>query len=260
MRRSKVLAKIRAGKVARICCLSDFIPFYPRVAAEFGYDGIWVDGEHRVFDPREAQALMAFHHIADIDCIWRSPTIEKGFLYRYLEDGATGLMIPHVSTPERAEQLVQATRFPPLGDRGLDGAGLDGDFYVNLPGTYPDEANRETFLIVQIETPLALENVDAIAGTKGVDALFLGPGDMSLRIGCSPAVSDPTMLDVQKKISAAAKKHGKVWGRPVGNPQDAKTIIDLGARFVVMGSTYGAIYSHLQSCSSQFNDLLGQNG
>lgn len=257
MRRSKVLDKLRAGKVARICSFANFLPFVPRMAAHFGYDGIWVDGEHRPFDAREAQSLIAYHHLADIDCMWRPPTLEKSLLYRLLEDGAAGLMIPHVSTPERAQQLVQAVKFPPLGDRGLDGSGIDGDFYVNLPPTYPQDANRETFLVVQIETPQALDNVDAIAAVPGVDVLFLGPGDLSLRLNCTPAVTDPQIMSAQQRIAAAARKHGKAWGRPVAAADDAQRIIDLGAQFIAFGSIHWAIYRHLQDCQAAFDKLLG---
>lgn len=256
-RPSKVLAKLRAGQVARVCNLPNFLPFFPRMAAQFGYDAVWVDGEHRPFDAKEAQTLIAYHHLAGIDCLWRPSTVEKGQLYRLLEDGAAGLMIPHVSTMEKAQALVQATKFPPLGDRGLDGSGLDGDFYVNLPASYPQDANRETYLVVQIETPQALENVDAIAATPGVEVLFLGPGDMSLRLNCSPSVNDPEMMAAQKKVAAAAKKHGKAWGRPVGRPEDAKTIIDLGAQLVSYGGAFLAIYDHLAQCGAQFDEILG---
>ena len=257
MRRSKVLQKIRAGQVARICALTQFIPFFPRLAAHCRFDGIWVDNEHRPFDAREAQSLIAYHHLADIDCMWRPNISEKGALYRLLEDGASGLMIPHVSTPERAHQLAQSVKFPPLGDRGLDGSGLDGDFYVNLPASYPQDANRETFLVVQIETPLALENVDAIAAVPGVDVLFLGPGDMSLRLGCSPAVADPAMMDAQRRIAAAAKRHGKAWGRPVGAAEDAKVIIGMGAQLVALGSMHRAIQRHLEESAAQFDTAIG---
>lgn len=98
MRKSKILAKIRAGKVARVCSTGSPIVMYPALAAHFHYDGIWLDAEHRVWDAREADAMLARHHAADIDCLWRPPTKEKNALYRLLEDGATGLMIPHVST------------------------------------------------------------------------------------------------------------------------------------------------------------------
>lgn len=256
IRRSKILAKIRAGQVARVCSVGAFLRYYPRLAAEFRYDGIWVDAEHRVWDPSDTAAMITLHRLADIDCLWRPVTIEKTGLYRLLEDGAAGLMIPHVSTPQRAQELVQAVKFPPLGDRGLDGAGLDADFLVGAPADYTDQVNRETFLAVQIETPLALENVEAIAAVPGVDVLFLGPGDLSLRLGCSPAVNDPLIMDAQKRVAAAARQHGKAWGRPVGSADDARTIIQLGAQLVVLGGDFGAVYQHLADCAAKLDAVL----
>lgn len=257
MRLSKVLAKLRSGQVARICATGSPIAFFPAIAAHFRYDGIWVDAEHRVWDPREVETMIGRHHAADIDCVWRPPTKEKNGLYRLLEDGASGLMIPHVATADEARALVNAIKFPPLGDRGFCGGGRDADYWIGKPADYTDAANRETFLVVQIETPEALENAEAIAAVPGVDVLFLGPGDMSLRLGCSPAVSDPIMLEVQRKVAAACKKHGKAWGRPVGTMADAKTIIDLGAQFVVHGSEFGAVHAHFTQCAADFDALLG---
>jgi 4-hydroxy-2-oxoheptanedioate aldolase len=259
MRRSKVLAKLRAGKVARICCCGSPIAFFPTIAAHFNYDGIWLDAEHRAWEPREAETMLGRHHAADIDCIWRAVTKEKNGLYRLLEDGASGLMIPHVGSADEARALVNAIKFPPLGDRGFCGGGRDADYWINKPADYTDQANRETCLVVQIETPQALENVEVIAAVPGVDVLFLGPGDMSLRLGCTPGVNDPVMLDVQKKIAAAAKKHGKAWGRPVGSAADAKTIIDLGAQFVVLGSEFGALHAHLSACAADFDSILAES-
>ncbi|NLF71502.1 MAG: aldolase [Candidatus Anammoximicrobium sp.] len=256
IRRSKILAKIRAGRVARVCAVGGFLRYFPRLAAEFRYDGIWVDAEHRVWDPAEASAMLAMHRLADIDCLWRPATIEKTGLYRLLEDGAAGLMIPHVSTPQRAQELVLAVKFPPLGDRGLDGAGLDADFLVGKPADYTDQVNRETFLVVQIETPLALDNVEAIAAVPGVDVLFLGPGDLSLRLGCTPAVNDPVLMDAQKRLAAACRQHGKAWGRPVGSGDDARTVIEMGAQLVVLGGDFGAIYQHLADCAAKLDAVL----
>ena len=258
MRRSKVLAKIRAGQVARICCTGSPIASFPAIAAHFNYDGIWLDAEHRVWDPREAETMLGRHHAADIDCMWRPSTKEKNGLYRLLEDGAAGLMIPHVGSADEARALVNAIKFPPLGDRGFCGGGRDADYWIGKPDDYTDQANRETFLTVQIETPAALANAEEIAAVPGVDILFLGPGDMSLRLGCSAAVNDPMMMDVQKQIAAACCKHGKTWGRPVGSAADAKTIIDLGAQFVVLGSEFGALHAHLSDCSAQFDQVLSE--
>jgi len=256
IRPSKILAKIRAGQVARVCSVGAFLRYFPRLAAEFRYDGIWVDAEHRVWDPSDIAAMITLHRLADIDCLWRPVTIEKTGLYRLLEDGAAGLMIPHVSTPQRAQELVQAVKFPPLGDRGLDGAGLDADFLVGKPADYTDQINRETFLAVQIETPLALENVEAIAAIPGVDVVFLGPGDLSLRLGCSPAVDDPAIMDAQKRVAAAARQHGKAWGRPVGSAEEARTVIQLGAQLVAFGGDFGAVYQHLADCAAKLDAVL----
>lgn len=258
MRRSKILAKIRAGKVARACSIGSPIAMFPALAAHFHYDGIWLDAEHRVWEPREIDTMLAQHHAADVDCLLRSPAKEKNALYRFLEDGAAGLMIPHVSTPEQARALVQAVKFPPLGDRGFCGGGRDASYWVGKPDDYTAQANRETFLTVQIETAEALENAAAIAAVPGVDVLFLGPGDMSLRLGCTAAVTDPMMLEVQKKIAAAAREHGKTWGRPVGTPEDARVIIGLGAQLVAFGSEFGGLHKHLSECSAQFDELLNE--
>ena len=128
MRRSKVLNKIRSGKCARICGMGHYLPFLVRYAAHFNFDGIWFDLEHRAMDDREVQSVLTLAHYNDIDIMLRPPTTERTRLYRYLEDGATGFMIPFVSDAGTARSLVEAVKFPPMGNRGLDGAGLDADF------------------------------------------------------------------------------------------------------------------------------------
>jgi 4-hydroxy-2-oxoheptanedioate aldolase len=255
MRPSKVLAKIRAGQVARVCSTGSPIATFPALAAHFGYDGVWVDGEHRAWDPQQISAMIARHHSADIDCVWRPSTKEKNGLYRLLEDGAAGLMIPNVRDAEEARALVEAVKFPPLGDRGLCGGGRDAAYWVGKPDDYTTQANRETFLVVQIETPQALEKVDAIAAVPGVAVLFLGPGDMSLRLGCTAAVDDPKMRDAQEKIATAASQHGKAWGRPVGTAAELSAIVASGAQFVAYGSEFGALTSHLAACGAVFDSL-----
>lgn len=259
MRRSKVMEKIRAGKMARICNLGHFIPAYIRFAAENGYDGIWLDNEHRAMSDREVQTLLAYFHLFDIDCMLRPPTLEKTRLYRYLEDGATGLMIPHVSTVEQAQQLAMSVKFPPIGDRGLDGAGLDTDFMYDDTDEYVKFANRETFLVVQIETIQAVENAEAIAAIEGIDGLFVGPGDLGLRL---KNMENPpfTIEEAQERVAAAAKKHGKAWGRPVFSGEMIKEMQDLGGQLINYGGDFGALKGHLEENCSTFNDVLGEEG
>ena len=257
MRRSKTLAKLRAGRPIRMCALGHFIPPFVRYAAHCGFDCIWLDTEHRAIDQRELQALLAFFHLADIDCMVRAPTLEKTKLYRYLEDGATGVMIPHVSTPEKAKALVQALKFPPLGDRGYDGAGLDTDFYLQGGAGYTDAANRETFITVQIETVEAVENVDAIAAVEGIDAMFVGPSDLGLRLKHAPEVKW-TYDDAINRVAAAAKKHGKAWGQPASSPEHLQQLISKGAQFLNLGGDFGAIIQLLDKVAVDMDKVYGE--
>ena len=238
--------------------MGHLLPYFPKLAAHFGFDGIWVDGEHRAFDPREAQALIAFHQLADIDCIWRAATLEKTGLYRLLEDGATGLMIPHVSTPEKARALAEAVKFPPIGDRGIDGAGLDSGFYVGSGSSYLQDVNEETFLVVQIETPRQWRMSMRLPQFRGSGCCSWGQEISPLRLKCGDGVEDSQMMAAQRKVASAAKKHGKAWGRPVSSGKDAKFIQEMGGQFIALGNEFQAVYSHLQQCAAQFDQALGQ--
>ncbi|MBI2480838.1 MAG: 4-hydroxy-2-oxovalerate aldolase [Planctomycetia bacterium] len=255
MRKSKTLAKLRAGNPVRMCSLGHFIPEYIRFAAHYGYDCIWLDLEHRAMTDREAQALLAYFHLFDIDCMLRAPTLEKTRLYRYLEDGAAGLMIPHVSTAEKARMLVDFVKFPPLGDRGLDGAGLDSDFILAGGDDYTDEANRETFLVVQIETPEAVANVEEIAAVRGVDGLFIGPGDLGLRI--NKTKTELTLDAAIEKVAAASKRHGKAWGCPAASADKVQQLREQGAQLIAHGGEFRAIMNALEECSSVLNEVYG---
>jgi 4-hydroxy-2-oxoheptanedioate aldolase len=253
MRKSKTLARIRNGEAVRICALGHYIPCYIKYAAEYCFDCVWLDLEHRAMDDREVQALMAFFHKYDIDCMLRPSTLEKSKLYRYLEDGASGFLVPHVSTPEKAQAMVDACKFPPIGDRGLDGAGMDND-YMLFDDDYPARTNAETFLVVQIETPEAVDNVDAIASIEGVDGLFVGSGDLGFRLKQSPDY--PDLETCIEKVAAAAKEHGKAWGLPVGSPEAVQQRKDQGAQLMPRGGEVTALIRTLAAWQEEMDGIL----
>gem|GEM_PF-2118024 len=147
----------------------------PAPAAQVGFDALWLEAEHNTWDRREIPRLVALHHLANIDGVVRTGSRNANELYHLLEDGVTALMIPLLNTPEDAAHLAAAVNFPPLGERGLDGASLDNNFYLDAGDKYPESANAETSLIVQIKTPEALANLDAIAGTPPRHSVGLEP-------------------------------------------------------------------------------------
>ncbi|NNE01242.1 MAG: 4-hydroxy-2-oxovalerate aldolase [Pirellulaceae bacterium] len=252
MRESKTLARIREGAAIRLCVLGHYIPAYIAHAARAGYDCIWVDLEHRGMQSREVDALLAFGHLYDIDILIRPPTLEKTGLCRYMEDGAAGLMIPHVSTPDLAATLVQYTKFPPIGNRGIDNAGLDADFHVHDPDHYASWANRETFLVAQIETPEAVRNAESIAATEGIDLLFIGPGDLGLRLR---QTKEMTIDDAWETVAAACKKHNTAFGGPCVSPEEMIRRREQGAQLLLGSSEFSAWSESLAVDIRQYDKL-----
>jgi 4-hydroxy-2-oxoheptanedioate aldolase len=260
MRRSKVLAKLRSGGFARVAATGHFLPFFVRYAAHYGYDGIWLDLEHRTMNDREVQSMLAACHYNDIDCMVRPQTTGRSHLYHYLEDGATGFMMPFVSTAQIARDIVDAVKFPPLGNRGVDGASLDGDYGLTAWGaasTYFGDANQETFIVAQIETPEALRNVEEIARTPGIDCLLIGPADLTCRL---KAGGDPlTLADVIERVSAATRAAGKAWGITAGKLEDLARYRQLGAQIVPWGYDFFAVTQTLARCQEELDRVLEES-
>jgi 2-keto-3-deoxy-L-rhamnonate aldolase RhmA len=259
-RKSKVLAKIRSGSFARLCATGHFLPFFPRYAAHYGYDGIWFDLEHRAMDAREVQSFIALCRLHDIDCMVRPATRERTLLYRYLEDGAAGFMFPFVSTAAEARRLVDFVKFPPMGDRGLDGAGMDADYGLDAwkaDSTYTHDVNNETFIVAQIETPEAVRNAEEIASVPGIDVLFIGTADLGMRLAYLKGKDSFTLEDGIERVAQAAMKHGKAWGLPGGSAEIAAGYRKRGASFIIGGGDF-ALINILKQWSGDLDKIEGR--
>jgi 2-keto-3-deoxy-L-rhamnonate aldolase RhmA len=254
MRSSLIRSRLRQDKSARIAFLYYPTAMMPTHAAKAGLDALILDTEHNTWDRREIQRMITLHHLANIDCIVRTGSRNPNELYHLLEDGATGLMVPLVNTAADAAALAAAVKFPPAGGRGLDGASLDNNFYIEGTATYPPVANAETVLIVQIETPEALANLDGIASTPGVDGLFIGPSDLALRFGCALDWTLSQMTAAEDAVAAAAKKHGIAWGRPAGTVEQIARVVSKGGRIITHGSDFAALWSMLPAYGKNFAD------
>lgn len=259
MRSSKILARIRAGQPARIAMMGYVLPPFIAFAAHEGFDGLWLDLEHRPMEDREVQMLLAYFHLYDIDCLIRPSTREKAKLYRYLEDGATGFVIPHVSTPEEVRDLVQKVKFPPVGDRGLNPSSLEANFGLDVPTSRQplvDHALRETFLLVQIETPLGVANMEAMAGVPGLDGLFVGPADLAVRMQHEPADKRIGYVETLERMAALCKRHGLFWGTTSKDMNDLRQQHALGARLLMWGTDQAMLQTGLQQCRADLDAIL----
>jgi 4-hydroxy-2-oxoheptanedioate aldolase len=256
MTKSRVLQKLSTGDFVKVAGISRVMdPWLTEVAGRIGYDAIWLDLEHRPYGVEVINGLSLACRAAGLDLMVR---ILKGGYYsamQALEFGANGLMIPHIRSAKEARQWVEWSRFPPLGKRGLDGAGADADFGLADTCEYLKHANKEVFLAFQVEDREAVEAIEEIAAVPGFDFFFIGPGDLSLSYDVPLQFDHPLMQEATRRVAEAAHKNGKWWGTTTPTPAHAQRALDLGARMVVAGGDHGALVNGLRDSFRAFNSI-----
>lgn len=235
LRSSRVKRKLRAGEAALITCCHLIDPSVYELTSLLGFDGIWLDLEHHATSDETAAMLIRAARVGSSDVIARPAKGEFMRMCRLLEAGAMGIMYPRCESAEEAAELVRWAKFAPLGKRGVDGASADNPYCCTPMLTYMEQANEHTLLIVQLESPQAIEQANAIAAVPGVDVLMIGPGDLSVLAGIPFQFDHPIIIDACRRVAAAAQAHGKWWGMPSWHPDHTRTLLDQGARFICHG-------------------------
>lgn len=235
MRDSKVLRIMRQGGVAvSIKCNFDD-PREAEVAGACGYDCVWIDLEHVPNSITSVNEFVRAAKIYDCDILTRVGRCGYNDLIRPLEADSTGIMVPHLMSLADAKQIVYYTKFYPIGRRPVDGGNTDGDFCLTDGREYIKKANEERFVVVQIEDPEPLAELDEICALPGIDMIFFGPGDFSQGIGKPFCFDDPMITETRKRIAATARKHGKFAGT-VGGIGNIAELAEMGYQFVNVGS------------------------
>ncbi|WVW84383.1 hypothetical protein I302_106417 [Kwoniella bestiolae CBS 10118] len=196
-----------------------------RIIASCGWDYVIVDCEHGNHDDGDMHDCVNAIAAEGVSPIVRIRAQDSGLIKRALDTGAHGLMVPMVNTPEQAAQIVSWSKFPPMGVRGQGSSfcamasGITTTEYVKV-------ANSTILTLVQIETPEAIANVDAIAAVPGVDGLFVGPNDLALSLlGYVPAKwTEPEFVAALEAVKEAGRKHNKHIGILAKNGQHAREL------------------------------------
>jgi 2-keto-3-deoxy-L-rhamnonate aldolase RhmA len=186
-------------------------------AARLGFDFLWIEMEHSPITLETLRNMVLATRGLPALPFARVPVNEIWTAKRVLDAGVFGVMFPFTSTPELARQAAAACRYPPVGRRG-SGAGL-AMFGWPETASYHDCADENVLVIAIIEEARAVENIDEIAATPGIDVLFIGTSDLSFSLGLRGKQDDPKHREAVAKIVAAGKKHGKFLGRPAATPE-----------------------------------------
>lgn len=255
MRKSVIKAKLRRGEPALVVTLHLQDASLYELTGLMGFDGIWVDMEHHSLTVQMAQHFMRAARVGRTDILARPAKGEFMRMGRMLEYGAHGILYPRCDNAEEAAEVVKWAKFPPEGSRGIDSGNPDNPYCTMPLAEYLPEANRETFIAIQIEDPAALEHAEEIAAVDGVDLLFLGPGDFSSLSGIPGQMDHEIIRDATRRVAAAAKKAGKTWGRPVGSAAQAQEMLDLGAGFIACGADLLMVKTGLEKLQEDFGSL-----
>ena len=164
-------------------------------------------------------------------------------------------MYPRCDDAAEAAEVVRWAKFAPLGQRGFDGAGPDAPYWPPSVADYVRDANRETFLVIQIESPQALAKADEIAAVEGVDALMLGPADFGILSGFPGQFDHPLIHEARRTIGRAAAKAGKAWGCPSGSVEQTQQLLQDGAQFICHNADIILVKNGLEKIRRDFAPL-----
>lgn len=228
-------------------------PYSAEICAGAGFDWLLIDGEHAPNDVRRTLAQLQALAAYPVTPVVRPPVGDTHLIKQYLDLGVQTLLVPMVETAEQARQLVQATRYPPQGIRGVGSALARASRWNALPD-YLTRANDEVCLLVQVESRTGLENLDDIAAVDGVDGVFIGPADLSASLG---HLGQPGHPDVVQAIEGALTRivgTGKAAGILSADERLARRSLALGATFVAVGVDTTLLARAARSLAAAFRD------
>lgn len=227
-----------------------------RTLANSGVEWLFLDMEHSSVDVSDMLETVQFANALGMVSVPRIPNLDYQWVARALDTGALSVMVPRIETREQAELAVRCAKFPPLGARG---AGSPAHLSY-APVTWAEGieiANRESMIVLQIETKKAADNVEAIVTVPGVDAVLLGPLDMSISLGRPGDQTGEANHEQFRKVCQVARAHGVAVGIVCGANM-AGFYYDMGVRLFSIGGVLGYLRAGLQSAAAEFRKQVSR--
>jgi staphyloferrin B biosynthesis citrate synthase len=219
-----------------------------------GYDFVVIDEEHAPFDRESTDVVLLAARASNLAGIVRVSSDDPAKILPCLDCGATGVLVPHVATVEKARAVAAAARYRG-GRRGYSGSARAGAYGATPVWTLVDEQDASVCAIAMIEDPEALDNIDAIAAVDGIHGLFIGRGDLTVALGAKSSADKPVQ-DAVAKVIAAAKKVAKPVCVMVANAGEAKNFADLGAHAFIIASDQSFMRRAAAQTLTDFKSLV----
>ena len=243
MKKNKLQEAVKAGRIPVGHMVWEFSTRgIAKLLESANLDFVLIDMEHSEFDVDKVADLIAWFKATDIAPFVRVPGCHYHFMARVMDGGALGVMIPNLETPEQARLAVNSVKYAPVGKRGVGIGSAHTDYLHPDPVTYFNEANASSTIIAQIESPIGVANVDAIASMPGIDCLWVGHFDLSQAMGIPAQFQHPQFLAALDTVIAATRKHGKLAGIQPSSMEQAEQWVKMGFN-VISWKADSALYA-----------------
>ncbi|MDA4131031.1 MAG: aldolase/citrate lyase family protein [Thaumarchaeota archaeon] len=226
--------KLYSGKTSFGTWITIGSPDVTDTLKQLNFDWFLFDTEHSYFSIETVRNMMLSLSGSKIVPLVRVGISDQYLIKRALDIGSYGILVPLVNTPEEAERVVNYSKYPPVGSRGVGPVRAAG--YGNNLHDYVTTANEAVLVGVQVETMEALSNAESIAETKGVDLLFVGPSDLTISMGLVTDRGNQKVADAMQSVVKICERSGKIPGTLAATPEEAKKWEKLGFKFISLGS------------------------
>jgi len=216
-------------------------PNIPKILQVCGFDFCIVDCEHGSFTTQEVSHIVAVGRGISMPVLVRIPELRREPVLKFLEMGASGILMPNTETAEQAAKLVDYAKYAPMGHRGVSLSRPHTDFKKVNGIEYMRKANEDTLLICQIESQKGVENIQEIMAVNGIDGALIGPNDMTQDYSILNQFENPIIVDAFEQIIHAAKVKGKFSGVHFGNAEHLKPWLSKGMQFNMWNSDLGLL-------------------
>jgi len=233
LRANQTKAKLKAGETV----YGSFVR-YPdasliEVLGYLGWDFLVFDAEHGTLEPRDCENMVRAAELRNVTSLVRVTTNQPPTILRLMDTGVQGVHVPWVNTVVEAERAVRSVKYHPVGNRGLAGVRAADFGQAGSFGDYIQRANSETMVVLQVESPEAIDALPAIVKMEGVDAIFIGPTDLSHSLGLPGQLQHVTVQSTIQKIVDVVVPSQVALGIMVANAQAARDWKERGARYIV---------------------------
>jgi 4-hydroxy-2-oxoheptanedioate aldolase len=226
--------RLAAGRTVAGPIVNFNSPWFVDICAAVGFDFVIVDCEHGPMSPGEIEPMLRAAEAGGISALVRVPANDPSLILRFLDIGAAGIMVPHIDRQSDASIAVKAARYPPMGERGIAGTTRAAGYTLGLPlADYAAKANDGILVMAMVETSAAVDNVEEIAATPGVDIIALGPNDLAASMGLIGQVTHPDVNASMDRVIATAKANGRWVSTTANTPEQARAAVARGVNILI---------------------------